>query len=593
MPSSADSLKLAGVELPKPLADAFRSCWPHFAAAAGFSFLLNLLFLAPTLYMLQVYDRVVATGGKTTLLFITLALIIALLTLSALDAVRSRLMVRASIRLESKIAPMVLNRMMTVGGAANGQAMRDLDTLRQTIASPVAAAIFDVPFAPIFIFVGFILHFWIGMLAIVSVAVLLVVAWRNQMATRKSIEGATQMLAQSHASQQAAAVQAQSVRALGMSGAMVSRQIALRSSGLGKMVQSQFDGSRYAAASRFLRMFVQSAALGLGALLAIAGYISSGAIIAASVLLGRALQPVEALIGGWSSLSSTRAALGRLAEVLAIPDSTDRVRTTLPKPEGHLRIEGVGVRRQEGLPILAGISFNTGPGQITGVIGPSGSGKSTLAKVIAGAIVPDAGTVRIDGAQRADWGNDELGRHFGYLPQESSLFEGTIKDNISRFARWSTEGSEDIDGKAVQAAKLAGVHDLILQLPQGYDTSLGPLGAGLSSGQSQRIALARAFYGEPVVLVLDEPNAFLDAEGEAALVEAMKAAKQRGATILIIAHRRSVLEAADNLLVLEGGRPTMFGPAKEVVAKLSAPQSPRTPSPPPPPPAPPQKERFS
>jgi ATP-binding cassette subfamily C protein len=593
MPSSVDSLKLAGVELPKPLADAFRSCSPHFAAAAGFSFLLNLLMLAPTLYMLQVYDRVVATGGKTTLLFITLALIIALLTLSALDAIRSRLMVRASIRLESKIAPMVLHRMMTVGGAANGQAMRDLDTLRQTIASPVAAAIFDVPFAPIFIFVGFLLHFWIGMLAIVSVAILLVVAWRNQLATRKSIEGATQMLSQSHASQQAAAVQAHSVRALGMSGAMVSRQISLRSSGLGKMVQSQFDGSRYAAASRFFRMFVQSAALGLGALLAIAGYISSGAIIAASVLIGRALQPVEALIGGWSSLSSTRAALARLAEVLAIPDTVDRMRTALPKPEGHLRIEGVGVRRQEGLPILAGISFAAGPGQITGVIGPSGSGKSTLAKVIAGAIIPDVGTVRIDGAQRSDWGGDELGRHFGYLPQESSLFEGSIKDNISRFARWSDEGSEDVDGKAVEAAKLAGVHDLILQLPQGYDTSLGPLGAGLSSGQSQRIALARAFYGEPVVLVLDEPNAFLDADGEAALVQAMRAAKQRGATILIIAHRRSVLEAADNLLVLEGGRPTMFGPAKEVVAKLSAPPSPQSATPPRPPSPPPQKERFS
>jgi len=583
MADTADTLTLAGVELPKPLAEAVRACWPHFAAAAIFSFLLNLLFLAPALYMLQVYDRVVSTGGKTTLLFITIALVVALMTLSALDAVRSRLMVRASIRLETRIAPLVLHRMMTVGGAANGQAMRDLDTLRQTIASPVAAAMFDAPFAPIFIVVGFLLHFWIGMLAIASIALLLVVAWRNQRATRKSVEDATGMLAQSHASQQAAAVQAQTVRALGMSGAMVTRQIALRSTGLSKLVQSQFDGSRYAAASRFIRMFVQSAALGLGALLAIAGYISAGAIIAASILLGRALQPVEAMIGGWSSLSASRVALARLAEVLARPDDADRIRTTLPAPEGQLRVEGVGVRRPDGLPILAGISFVAAPGQITGVIGPSGSGKSTLAKVIAGAIVPDLGTVRIDGAQRSDWQQDELGRHFGYLPQESSLFEGSIKDNISRFSRWSEGGTDDIDEKAIQAAKLAGVHELILQLPQGYDTSLGPLGAGLSSGQSQRIALARAFYGDPAILVLDEPNAFLDAEGEAALVKAMQAAKQRGATILIIAHRRSVLEAADHLLVLEAGRPTMFGPAKEVVARLSAP----------PPPSPPQKERAS
>ena len=572
MPDSPDSLTLAGVVLPKPLADAFRSCRPHFAATAAFSLLINLLFLAPSLYMLQVYDRVVATGGKTTLLFITLALAIALLTLSALDAIRSRLMVRASMRLETELAPLILRRMMSVGGAANGQAMRDLDTLRQTIASPVSAAVFDAPFAPIFIIVAFLLHFWLGMLAIVAIALLLVLAWRNQLATRKNVEGANIMLAQSHASQQAASVQAQAVRALGMTGAMVSRQISLRSTGLGKLVESQFEGSRFAAASRFLRMFVQSAALGLGALLAIAGYISAGAIIAASILLGRALQPVEVLIGGWSSLSSARVALAKLADVLSTPDDSERPRTALPKPEGRLRIEGVGVRRPDGLPILAGISFAASPGEITGIIGPSGSGKSTLAKVIAGSIVAELGSVRVDGAQRSDWQQDELGHHFGYLPQEPSLFEGSIKDNISRFARWSADCTDDIDTYTVDAAKLAGVHDLILQLPQGYDTRLGPGGAGLSSGQSQRIALARAFYRDPAILVLDEPNAFLDAEGEAALIEAMKTARARGATILIVAHRRSVLEMADHLLVLEAGRPTMFGPAKEVVARLTAPQ---------------------
>jgi PrtD family type I secretion system ABC transporter len=571
MAGSADSLTLAGIELPKPLADALRSCRPHFVAAAGFSFLLNLLFLAPALYMLQVYDRVVTTGGKTTLLFITLALVIALLTLSALDAIRSRLMVRASIRLESQVAPLVLRRMLSVGGSANVQAMRDLDTVRQTIGSPVAAALFDAPFAPIFIVVAFLLHFWIGMLALASVALLVVLAWRNQQATRKSTEGATYLLAQSHASQQSAAVQAQTVRALGMTDAMVQRQLSLRQDGLGKLVQSQFLGSRYAAASRFFRMFVQSAALGLGALLAIAGYISSGAIIAASILLGRALQPVEALIGGWASLGATRAALARLAEVMATPAGADRIRTALPRPEGHLRVENIGLRRPDGTPILFGITFAAEPGHVTGIIGPSGSGKSTLAKVIAGAIVPEIGTVRIDGAQRADWDQDELGRYIGYLPQEPSLFEGSIKDNISRFRRWSMDGAEDIDALAIKAAKLAGVHDLILQLPQGYDSWLGPMGAGLSAGQSQRIALARAFYGDPTMLLLDEPNAFLDAEGESALIEAIKGARSRGATILLIAHRRSVLEAADHLLVLDGGRPTMFGPSKEVVARLSAP----------------------
>jgi ATP-binding cassette subfamily C protein len=573
MVETAETMTLAGVELPKPFADALRSCRPHFVAAATFSFLLNLLFLAPTLYMLQVYDRVVATGGKTTLLFVTLALAIALVTLTALDAIRSRLMIRASIRLEEAVAPLLLKRMMSVGGPANVQAMRDLDTVRQTVGSPVATALFDAPFAPIFIIVSFMLNFWIGILAIASIVGLLALAWRNQKATRKSVEGATQILAQSHSSQQAAATQAQTVRALGMTGAMVARQTSLRSTGLGKMVQSQFQGSRYAAASRFLRMFVQSAALGLGALLAIAGYISSGAIIASSVLIGRALQPVEALIGGWSSLGSARVALMKLAEVLGTPDDGDRPRTALPKPEGRLKVDNIGLRRSDGLPILNGITFAASPGEIIGIIGPSGSGKSTLAKVISGAMRAEVGTVRIDGAQRSDWDQDELGRHIGYLPQEPSLFEGTIKDNISRFARWSANGSDDIDGMTIAAAKLAGVHELILQMPQGYDSWLGPLGAGLSAGQSQRIALARAFYGDPALLVLDEPNAFLDAEGEVALIQAIRAARQRGATTLVIAHRRAVLESADHLLVLEAGRPTMFGPSKEIVARLTGPQT--------------------
>ena len=583
MAETADNLRLAGIELPPLLAGAVRSCRRHFLAAAIFSFLLNLLFLSPALYMLQVYDRVVATGGKMTLLFVTIALAVALLTLSALDAIRSRLMVRASIRLEAAIAPRLLNRMLSVGGSANVQAMRDLDTVRQTIASPVAAALFDAPFAPIFIIVGFLLHFWIGVLGIAAVAVLLVLAWRNQQATQRSVEAATQLLAQSHASQQAASVQAQTVRALGMTGAMVARQVSQRATGLGQLVQSQFLGSRYAAASRFFRMFVQSAALGLGALLAIAGHISAGGIIAASILIGRSLQPVEALIGGWSSLGSARAALARLADVMADADVSERARTALPKPEGRLLVENVGIRRPDGLPILNGVSLAAQPGDIIGIVGPSGSGKSTLAKIIAGAIQPEIGNVRIDGAQRSDWDQDELGRHIGYLPQEPSLFEGTIKDNISRFARWGLDGSGDIDAMTIKAAKLAGVHEMVLKLPQGYDSGLGPLGAGLSAGQSQRIALARAFYGDPAILILDEPNAFLDAEGETALIAAIKGAKERSATIMVIAHRRSVLESANLMLVLEAGRPTMFGPPKDVVARLTG----AAPSPPP------RKERAS
>ena len=563
-------MRLAGIDLPPPLAEAFEACRPHFVAVALFSFLLNLLFLAPAIYMLQIFDRVVATGGKTTLFYITLALALALLTLSALDAIRSRILVRAGIRLDALLAPTILKRMSSVGGPRSVQAMRDFDTVRQTLAGPVMAALFDAPWAPIFIVVAFLLHFWIGVLALGSVSVLLAVAWRNQLATRKTIEFATNALAQSHASEQAASMQGETIRALGMSRAMAARQLAQRSIGITRLAQAQFSGSRFSAASRFLRLFVQSASLAVGALLAIAGHISAGAIIAGSILLGRALQPVESLIGGWSSLSSARAALARLADALAQAGDSDRIRTALPKPDGRLDVEQVGVRGADGKPILLGISVTVAPGEILGIIGPSGSGKTTLAKVIAGAIVPDIGAVRIDGAQRSDWEPDLLGAHVGYLPQEPSLFEGTIKENISRFSDWNGEGS-DVDSDVIAAARAAGVHDLVLQLPKGYDSWLGPGGAGLSAGQAQRIALARAFYRDPSVLVLDEPNAFLDAEGEAALVRAIEAARARGATILVIAHRRAILATAHRLLVLEGGRPKLLGPAKEVVARLASP----------------------
>ncbi len=564
-------MKLAGIELPPMIADALRACRPHFVAAAVFSALINLLFLAPAIYMLQVYDRVVATGGKTTLFFITLALVIALLTLAALDAVRNRLLIRASARLDDLLAPKIIRRLMSNGTQPNVQAMRDFDTVRQTLGSPVIGALFDLPWAPIYILVGFMLHFWIGVLSIFAVAVLFVVAWRSQLATRRSVEIGTQAMAASHSAAQAVSVNSPAVRALGMVQPMVDRQLAQRRVGLANLAASQFSGGRFAAASRFLRLFLQSAALGLGALLAIAGEISAGGIIAASILLSRSLQPVETLIGGWSSLDSARAALRRLADALGSQADVERIYTTLPKPDGRLQIEQVGVRGPDGRPILFGVSFTAQPGELLGIIGPSGSGKTTLAKVVAGALTAEAGTVRLDGAQLSDWDQDQLGRHIGYMPQEPSLFEGTIKENISRFRGETPEGAESVDAAVVKAAQLAGVHEMILRMPNGYDTRLGPLGAGLSAGQAQRIAIARGLYGDPTVLIFDEPNAFLDADGEAALLDAVSKARARRATVIIIAHRKTILAAADKLLVLDAGRPKLFGPAREVVARLAAP----------------------
>lgn len=562
-------MTLAGVVLPAELAAGLRACRRHILAAAAFSFLLNLLYLAPAVYMLQVYDRVVATGGKLTLLFITGTLVVVLLTLSALDAVRSRLMIRASLRLDRIVAPRLLERMMSVGGPESVRAMRDFETVRQWLGSPLANAVLDAPWAPIFILVGFLLHFWIGILAIASVGLLFLLAWLNQTWTQEPINTATRALSVALAGEQAAAAQAQTIRALGMSRAMAVRQEEKRSIGLRGLASALLVGSRFAAASRFVRLFVQSAALAVGAILAIAGEISAGAIIAASILLGRALQPVEALIGGWPSLSAARAALERLATALAQPLTAARARTVLPDPKGRVAVEQVSVRTEDGRMILSGISFETSEGEVLGIVGPSGSGKSTLAKVVAGAVVPSFGNVRIDGAQRADWDPDLLGRGIGYLPQEPSLLEGTIKENISRFARWEGMEAAALDRAVIAAAMAAGVHTMVLQLPEGYDTLLGANGSGLSAGQGQRIALARALFGDPTVLILDEPNAFLDAEGETSLLGAIGKASSRGATVLVIAHRRSVLVGASRLLVLDAGQLRMLGPASEVAARLS------------------------
>jgi PrtD family type I secretion system ABC transporter len=565
-------VKLVGIELPKVLADALRDCRQHFIAAAVFSLLINILYLAPTLYMLQVYDRVVPTAGTTTLFFVTLALAFALLTLSSLDMVRNRLLVRASQRIDALIAPRILQQMMAVDSGAAGQAMRDFDAIRGMIATPAIAAIFDVPWTPVFLLVAFMLHFWIGILAVLGSTTLVTLAWLNQRATQRKMELATAALASAHNSQQAAATHATTVKGLGMTGAMVERQLAHRRIALANMISAQFAGSRLTASSRFFRLFIQSVALGVGALLAIDGKISSGAIIASAVLLSRALQPIESIIAAWSSLAAARAATERLSRAFEKVDE-ERIYTSLPAPKGELQVQDVGVRSRDGRPILVGVTFRAEPGQILGIIGPSGSGKTTLGKILVGAMEPTIGTVRIDGAKLSDWDQNELGKYFGYMPQESSLFEGTIKENIARFEKGDdSEETKRIDEAVVAAANEAGMHELILQLPKGYDTPLGLMGFGLSAGQAQRVALARALYGEPRLIVLDEPNAFLDQSGEAALIAAIAKARSRRATVIVIAHRRGVLSAVDRLLVLEDGRPKILGPANEVVARLTGPR---------------------
>ncbi|MBO9707874.1 MAG: type I secretion system permease/ATPase [Caulobacter sp.] len=564
-------MKLLDAPLPQPLVAALRACRPHLMAAAAFSALINILYLAPTIYMMQVYDRVVPTEGRLTLLYLTIVVAFAMATQAALEGVRSRLLILAGLRLDRLLAGGILQKLMGVlKPGASQQGMRDFDTVRQALAGPAVLAMLDAPWTPIYVIVAFLIHPALGVMTLIGGAVLVWLAVMNERATRARAREAFQAQSQAYASQEMAAANAEVVRALGMRGALRERQLFDRRKGLDLSATAQFTGSGYSAMTRFVRMFLQSAALGLGAWLAVERQISAGAIIAASVLLSRALQPIEQIVGSWAVVSQARGALNNLVRLF--PDqSVEIAGTQLPAPAGALALEQVGVRiGDEGPILLRGVSMKLSPGEVLGVIGPSGAGKTTLARVAAGGLVPSIGTVRLDGASLSDWDGDRLGRYVGYVPQDSALLAGSVRDNISRFAVWGGADAEMVDEAVVAAAKAAGVHELILRLPGGYDTVLGAGGRGLSAGQAQRVALARALYRDPTLLILDEPNSALDAEGDQALHVAILAAKARGAAVMIVAHRTNIIGLADRLLVLRDGQVERLGPTKEVLAQMNA-----------------------
>lgn len=547
----------------------------HFLWAALFSALANLLFLAPTLYMLQVYDRVVPTRGGTTLAFLTLVLLFAYATLSLLEYIRSRILVRASVGLDRRLARTLIAATLRQQPAERGrksrQPIRECDQLRQTLTGPAMFALFDAPWTPIYIIVCALIHPLIGLMALLGSLMLVAVAWTSDRATRQPLLRANAAANLSYSSQEQTMQGAEAVRALGMQNAMVRRHLAEREDMLAWQADASFAASSRMGISRFLRNALQSGALGLGALLAIDGQISGGAIFASSFLLGRAVAPVDQLVGSWRSFVAAR---GSYAEITAWLDGAmdDGPQTSLPRPKGRVDVERVSIEDPHSTRmILNNLSFTIAPGEMVAVIGASGAGKSTLARLVAGAIACDEGEIRIDGAERSQWDGDALAVHVGYMPQQLSLFAGSIRENIARFA--DPESDERIDADVIAAAQLCGVHEMILRLPQGYDTMLGWGGMGLSMGQTQRIALARALFRDPAVLILDEPNAHLDSDGEAQLIATLAKAKARGAAIMVTAHRTGLLGPADRILVLDNGRMRMSGPRDQVLGALTKPRA--------------------
>ena len=541
----------------------------HVRYAVLFSAFVNLLYLAPTLYMIQVYDRVVPTRGVPTLVFITLVVLFALATLSLLDQMRNTILQRGAIALDEALGPRLVRMTLTgrPGDPPQQQVMRDFDQVKAMLASPALGALFDLPWAPIYIIVATIIHPLLGLATLIGAAVLLALAIANDRATRAAARTATERAARTYVAQDALGGSVDTIRALGMREALVRQFVAARLASAAPGRASQQTSSRYSGTIKFARLSLQSAALGIGAWLAINDMISSGAIISASVLMSRALAPIDQVVGGWRSFGDARGALAQLDAFVGKAPEAD-TRTALPRPRPLLQVEGVSVvSATMDRFILNTVSFAVDRPAIVAVVGPSGAGKSTLLQLLANARDPDRGAVRLDGARHADWDSEALAHHIGYLPQDSLLLSGTIKDNISRFR---SQLGDDVDGRAIDAATRAGAHDMIQRLPAGYDTILGARGKGLSAGQQQRVGLARALYGDPLLLVLDEPYSALDADAEARLMDTLAMLRAKGSIVVVAAHKQSVIRMSDHLLVLREGSLQTFGPTAAVLAAMQA-----------------------
>lgn len=548
------------------ITDVLASFKSTFRTIGVFSAIINLLMLVPSLYMLQIYDRVLQSRNEMTLLMLTLLMLLAYAVMSTLEFIRSFILIRAGAKLDMKMNKRIytaaFEQNLKRGGSNAGQALQDLMQIRQFLTGNGLFAFFDAPWFPFYLAVIFMFDFWLGLFATVGVVVMVILAYVNEVISKKPLAEANTVAIVSSNLATNNLRNAEVIEAMGMLPSLMGRWFKLH----GRFLQLQGEASEKSgivtALSKFVRVSIQSLVLGLGALLVIEGKMSPGMMIAGSILLGKATGPIDQLIGVWKQWSSVQSSYKRLEELLS--NNPPRVAgMDLPKPKGALSLEAV-VAAPPGskVAVLKSVSFAIAPGDVLGVIGPSGSGKSTLARLLVGVWPAAQGSVRLDGADIFQWNKDQLGPHIGYLPQDIELFAGTVAENIARFGEVDSE-------KVIVAAKLAGVHDMILHFPQGYDTRLGDGGAGLSGGQKQRIALARAMYNDPSLLVLDEPNSNLDDVGEAALHEAINYLRSIGKTIVIITHRTHSLGVTTKLLFLRDGVAQAFGPRDQVIAALN------------------------
>ncbi|PHQ99806.1 MAG: type I secretion system permease/ATPase [Marinosulfonomonas sp.] len=538
-----------------------------FWAVGIFSAFVNLLMLTGPLYMLQVYDRVLSSGSVETLLALSVLVTFLFAMMGLLDYARGRILARIGARFQSSLDRRVFSAVLRANARGRGtpetnSGLRDLEAVQRLLTSPVLTAIFDIPWTPVFLGGIFLFHPWLGILAISGGGFLILITLLNQWITRTPVLDANMSTHQ--ASQMAEQLRGESelVQSLGMQGAVFDRWNAAREAALAASIRASDSTGSFTILTKTFRMFLQSAMLGLGAYLVLQNELTAGAMIAGSILLGRALAPIEQSIGQWALVQAASKGWSNLTILLSeVP--VEPVRTTLPRPKALLVAEQVTVVPPgQAQASLRMVSFTLKPRQALGVIGSSGAGKSTLARAITGVWRVAGGKIRLDGATLDQYDPDVLGQHIGYLPQRVQLFDGTIAENIARLSM------NPDDAAVIKAAKKAAAHDMILEFPDGYDTRVSTNGGRLSGGQLQRIGLARAMYGDPVILVLDEPNSNLDNDGSTALNTAIRQMKADGGAVMIMAHRPAAIQECDLLIVLEGGTLKAFGPKDDVMREM-------------------------